>query len=200
MAIYFIHGLGSVPNTSTGLRFDAVTGITSTKLSYNAAGTWEENWLSLSSQTRNVTSDDIFVGESMGGFFAAQLAAYYDAKFYGWNPVVAPEFQIMQFVGDFVIEDGTHVTITKEAVLSYMRARDVRNLLSASAVGLVLCRNDTVLDYKLAETYYSKRLLFVDYTTDGHQLNQTTTFIIAGSRALAWLPLQGYPIIHTAKS
>lgn len=197
--IYFIHGLLSTPETATGKALDNVTGVASIKLDYSPEYTWSQNWSWLRSQTSGASSSDIFVGESMGGFFAAQLASRYDAKFYGWNPVIVPGEQLLQFVGEQYIEDGRKVVITEEAILSYWNAPDQRGLMGSGCVGLMQSPQDDLLPYKLALSYYESKLNFVDLVTDGHSIQQPTSFKIAGSRVLAWAPDLAYPIIRAAK-
>lgn len=185
MNIFFIHGLLSLPTTATGQKFDAVTGITSIKLTYNPSATWATNWQSIVQQTAGKAKPgDLFVGESMGGFFAAQLAAYYGGIFYGWNPVVYPATQLMQFTDqDLTREDGATVRITKAAVQSYAGAPDAR--LTLRRVLLAMSLTDDLLDNTLAPLYYEEKQPLIDNVNDGHQFQQAATFRIVGARALA---------------
>ena len=184
--IYFIHGLGSLPTTASGVRLDAATGIPSTKLSYNAAGTWEENILSLQQQTEDADSNSIFVGESMGGFFAAQLAAQYKARCYLLNPATVPAHQLLQFVGPFTIDGGTVVNITVEAVQSYNAALDPRRANTINKFGLMLSYEDELITPNDAAAYYANWSAFIDWVHDGHGIAQDSSYDIIGARINAW--------------
>lgn len=186
-AIFFIHGLGGLPTTEAGARLDAATGIVSKKLAYDAGANWATNWATLLGQTKSTANKNcIFVGESMGGFFAAQLAVQYSARCYLLNPAIAPQWQLRQFIGPFTIEGGREVIITEELVRSYNAAPDPRTLLTKGRIGLMLSYNDDLIDPRYTEAFYAGYSAFADWVDDGHGIGLDSSFDMIRDRVDAW--------------
>lgn len=194
-SIFFLHGLGSLPATATGRRLDAATGIASVKLAYGPDKTWETNILSLQHQAAKADANSIFVGESMGGFFAAQLAAQLRARCCLLNPVIVPAWQLRQFIGRFTIEGGTSVTITEAAVRSYNAAPDPRTAGTMGRIGLVLSHNDPVISPEDTGVYYGGWAGFVERVYDGHCFGHDASYKIIGDRIRAWNMDTAFPAI-----
>lgn len=185
-AIYFIHGLGSTPTTATGTRLDAVTGTTSIKLDYRAEKTWAENWSSLLEQAQNATTDSIFVGESLGGFWASQFSMHFHARCLLLNPAIAPAWQLRQFIGSFNQGYGP-IQITEDVVRSYNAARDQRIEWNKGKVGLMLSPGDPVINPQYTNTFYAGGwAAFTDWVDDGHGIDLDSSFEILGARIAAW--------------
>lgn len=183
--IYFIHGLGSKPTTETGTRLDAVTGITSIKLDYRAEKSYSTNWLNLLEQTKDADMESIFVGESMGGFWASQLSARFHSRCYLLNPCISPAWQVRQFIGAFNQGYG-NVEITEETVRSYNTAPDQRTPWNKGKIGLMLSPGDTVISPQYTDEFYKDWSMFTDWVNDGHAIGLDTSYHIIGARISAW--------------
>lgn len=183
--MYFIHGLGCPPSCETAQGIDAALGTSMTKLSYQAEGAWSDNWQSLLEQTKSADHNSIFIGESMGGFWAGQLSAHYHARCYLLNPAVAPAWQLRQFVGPFNA-GGREVVITEEGVRSYMAAPDPRQTLNKGRVALMLCPDDTLINPLYTEVFYAGRTALTDHVADGHAITTPASFAVIASRVAAW--------------
>ena len=193
--IYFIHDLHSLPTSSRGTRLDEATGITSVKLGYGPAKTWETNIGSLFQQAAHAATSAIFVGEGMGGFYAAQLAAYFRARCYLLNPVTVPAWHLQQYVGRLAIEGGASVTITEKTIQSYNAAPDPRTTGTLGRIGLMLSRDDAVIPPEDTEVYYADWSLFTDWVDDGHTLGLDSSFRTIGDRIKAWTMALAFPLI-----
>ena len=92
--IFFIHGAGCTADACpVADSLDALLGPMN-RLGYSSAETWEASWASLKSQTAGAGNNALFIGESMGGFWAAQLSRLYDARCYLLNPVIRCEASV----------------------------------------------------------------------------------------------------------
>ena len=181
--LYFIHGLGSFADTETGVRLDAATGIASTKLSYKAAGMWADNWAGLLAQTAGAPPSSIFVGESMGGFFAAQLALQYGARCYLLNGTTDPSVQLQQFIGSPLrLPDGTMIEITPEIAASYKAAPDPRVPGMRKKFGLLISHGDTIVNPQDTIAYYNGWEAFQDWVYDSHSILKPESYVIMGQR------------------
>ncbi len=169
MNIFFIHGLKASPTAGFITELEKQAQIEATKLAYLAEKTWEENWTNLKKQSHAANEQSIFIGVSMGGFFAAQLACSYGAKCYLANPVILPALQLGGFLGPLEA-GGRHVELTKQALYSYLAAPDPRLAHMQNKIGLMLSSNDTVLDYEQALTYYKDYTNFIDIVEDIHPI------------------------------
>lgn len=191
MNLYFIHGLGCPALCETGLAIDRVLEEESVKLSYAAEGLWADNFARLLAQSEDADHNSLFIGESMGGFFAAQLSAHYHARSYLLNPVVHPAWQLRQFIGPFTA-GGRAVTITAENVRSYIQAPDQRSPLNKGRVGLMLSPADTLIEPLCSEAFYQGHTAFVDMVDDGHGIGNAASFAIIAQRVRDWKTENGF--------
>ena len=119
-------------------------------------------------KNRNV----IFVGTSLGGFWANHYAEKYGVKRVVLvNPVVKPAKQLRQFIGKYRAEKrGKDILVTEEKVSRYA------SRTSPPTAGIerliFLSRDDQVLDYQLSENAYSgANNTVIVFDEGGHTVN-----------------------------
>jgi predicted esterase YcpF (UPF0227 family) len=120
-------------------------------------------------QTFNINCD-IFVGTSMGGFWADFLARTVGGKALLINPVTQPTVSLLKYVGD---TDAEGNCFTKEILEEYIglqnRAME-RRLTYPSKV--LLAEDDNIINHLDALTKYSKECPIETFKDGGHRFNK----------------------------
>lgn len=180
---YFIHGAGCKAdncNVYTRLQQE-LPGLTS--IGYHSHDTYQNTRALLLSQIAGAGSNSLFIGESLGGFWAAQLAKHFGAYCYLLNPVTDVPSQMAQFVGRS-LQEGMPA-ITQANLNTYSAAPDPRPSMSLK-VGLMLSGSDTTIDADTTVAYYRGIAPFVDWCDDGHAISNDASFKTIKLRALLW--------------
>lgn len=95
----------------------------------------------------------IFVGTSLGGFWANYFAQKYDAIGVLVNPSTRPEITMADRIGMYVsnYKTGEPIDITEEHIEKFVKYKTEAQLLqNGNLIHLFLAKNDDALDYKLA--------------------------------------------------
>lgn len=174
MKYVFIHGAGdryATDNRAIELkkRIPSLTG-----LDYWTHETYATTWASLKQQTSGDNYNTVYIGESFGGFWASQLALERKAYCYLLNPVIFPAWQMLQFVGSTLQSGGS--ILTTDTVRSFAGAPDVRVPLLKERVGVMLGRNDEVLDAYSGEQFWKAFGADITWTQDTHAISITGSF------------------------
>lgn len=183
MAKFFIHGAGDVAATDARADTLSLTWPDLVRLSYWTDEGYSASWSSLLAQTASADHNSIFIGESLGGFWAAQLASKYRARCYLLNPAIFPAWQLQQFIGSSLQPSRPAITI--ETCRSFSAAPDPRTSLSYKRIGLMLGLADTVVDAHITETFYGGYAQTVDSVSDGHAITNPSSFDTIVSRVNA---------------
>lgn len=172
--IFFIHGAGDTAQSSA--RYYAMEKyLKSLKpLSYFTHATYAASLESLLVQTESANHNSIFIGESFGGFWAAQLAAIKWANCILLNPVVYPAIQMQQFTGRLIQANGE--PLSGALLKEYASAFDPRPRLKNRLI-LVLGKNDTVLDPELSCKYFHNIANLMIMTDDVHTVDKPESIL-----------------------
>lgn len=175
MKYYFIHGAGDI--AATDARANTLEGLIPglLRLSYWTDLPYTTNWQSLLQQTSTTDNNTVFIGESFGGFWAAQLALEKHACCYLLNPAMSPADQLMQFVGQ-TLQTGRS-SLTAEAVQSNAYAPDPRSPIMQGRIGLMLGHNDTLITPNTTLNFL-KDFVTPDWINDGHSIELQSSFSI----------------------
>jgi predicted esterase YcpF (UPF0227 family) len=123
--------------------------------------------------------DKIFVGTSLGGYFAAQLAKRFHAPAVLINPLFQPEVNLQHFIGvpqvNFVTEERG--VLTRPTVASYKALPDISKAEDFSIIPLVIvAENDELIPADLSSEYFKEMIIFK--TKDGgHRYNKPKQLI-----------------------
>ena len=143
-------------------------------LSYFTHATYAASLESLLVQTESANHNSIFIGESFGGFWAAQLAAIKWANCILLNPVVYPAIQMQQFTGRLIQANGE--PLSGALLKEYASAFDPRPRLKNRLI-LVLGKNDTVLDPELSCKYFHNIANLMIMTDDVHTVDKPESIL-----------------------
>lgn len=98
----------------------------------------------------------VFVGTSLGGFWANYFAQKFDANCVIVNPSVAPEITMASRVGQRLknYATGEDITITDDMVTQFKRYKDeAMTLYNGALVHLFLAKDDDIIDYRQSIEY-----------------------------------------------
>lgn len=132
---------------------------------------FESNWNDLKEATTDLRATDVIIGESMGGFYAAHLAATVGCGALLLNPVVNPATQCQSLIGTRIGPSGQQYKLTQGLLDSYDAATDPRVPDMRKHFGLYLALNDELINPEVAQSYYSGWTMFVDTTANGHVMD-----------------------------
>lgn len=111
----------------------------------------------VSSIVRSVNSYPIiFVGTSLGGFWANYFAQKFDASCVIVNPSVTPEVTMASRVGKLQpnYSTGEDITVTDEIVTKFQKYKDeAMALYNGALVNLFLAKDDNIIDYQQVLQY-----------------------------------------------
>ncbi len=145
-------------------------------LSYESHERFEVILDHLLSQVHVDADNDIcFIGTSLGGFFAAQLARHIISHAVMFNPVIYPQISLEKFIGkNENFSTGKTYELTREAVESYENFEDPRSGILSRTIFLGL--HDSLLDYKEAENYWEGQAA-IYHVEEEHQIKDFTPYV-----------------------
>lgn len=186
LGIYYIPGFASGGESSTGKalieRFPHAR-----ILSYDSAGTFSDNLKSLIGQLDTSDTARIFVGSSLGAYYAAHLSAKTkrvdDRRLILINPVLNPGETLKQFIGENrSFDTGKTFELSETSVKSYeaIPRPGVKTVV-------LISRNDTLLDPKETRSFFEDCADIVP-VEGGHRLADRETLFeavknLSGSKA-----------------
>lgn len=172
--LFFIHGAGDTAQSS--VRYYALEKYLKglKPLSYFTHAAYTESLESLLTQTKSANHNSIFIGESFGGFWAAQLAASKWANCILLNPVVYPAIQMRQFAGCILQPGGE--PLSGSVLKEYASAFDPRPRLKNRLI-LVLGKKDTLLDPELSCKYFHNIANLMIMTDDVHTVDKPESIL-----------------------
>lgn len=139
----------------------------------------------------NATSFPVmFVGTSLGGFWANYFAQKFDAHCVIVNPSVNPDVTMEARVGTVNTNylTGEDIVITPEIVQKFKKYKDEANTLyNGSLVNIFLAKDDDVIDYNntlKTLTYYNSLTITDD---GGHRYNNKWNTVVSKLRNLLTL-------------
>ena len=170
-SFYYIHGFASGKSSTTFQKIKER--IPQAKaLTFDSSKSYQENIKSLASQVANDKEPACVIGTSLGGFYAMQLTPFvhYCAGRVLINPSVKPKSSLRKFIGECPnFETGSTFVFTEEVCNSYPEELDKRNLMCSIPTGVLLARDDELLDYHLAEEVFDG-YTGITYISGGHRL------------------------------
>jgi hypothetical protein len=118
--IFYIHGFNSLSTGSKKITdFSKFLNKEVRPLDYNSFDTFENNFNKLISETKEF-DEKIFIGTSLGGFYASMLAFYYESIAIMLNPAVEPNKTLKQLLGEhYNYTTGEKGVLMEETVNSY---------------------------------------------------------------------------------
>lgn len=129
----------------------------------------------------------VFVGTSLGGFWANYFAQKFDAPCILVNPSVDPELTMKARVGQQLTnyKTGAVINITDDIVEKFKRYKaEASDLYNGALVNLFLAKNDELLDYRSAETAL-KYCNSCSITEDGgHRYNSKWSSVVGKIKSL----------------
>ncbi|MDD4963675.1 MAG: hypothetical protein PHI11_07135 [Gallionella sp.] len=130
----------------------------------------------------------IFVGTSLGGFWAHYFAQQLGAACIMVNPSMNPAKKIVERVGKTYenYKTGELFTVTADYIAGFARCQsEVANLHRATSINLFLAEDDDVIDYRetcALMTHYDSRTITPD---GGHRYAEHWDKVVDKARELA---------------
>ncbi len=130
----------------------------------------------------------IFIGTSLGGFWADYFAHKFDAACILVNPAMNPGKLMAEKVGQIFtnFKTGEEITVTQEQVAEFDRCRnEAINLANGYLVHVFLAEDDDVIDYQdtLAQIRYHRSLIITK--NGGHRYTEHWDKVVAKALDLA---------------
>lgn len=168
---YYVHGFASGKSSSTFQKIKER--IPHAKaLSFDSSKSYQENIEYLASQIVDDKDSCCIIGTSLGGFYAMALTSYvyHCAGRVLINPSVTPRSSLRKFIGECPnFETGSTFTFTEEVCNSYPEKLDIVPLSRGIPTGVLLAKDDELLDYRIAEKVL-KPYTYIRYISGGHRL------------------------------
>lgn len=124
-------------------------------------------------------NDKVFVGTSLGGYFAAHLAKHYGVPSVLINPAYAPEESLKALLGitltNFV--SGKRDIMLAETVKAYAEMPSIQKLTDYHIIPLVIIAEDDELLSPQASKKFFSELIVVTTPTGGHRYDQPEQII-----------------------
>lgn len=172
--IIYFHGFGSSPNSNKVQELKRHYAVFAPQVPYTA------DEASLNSQIgdylfKNAAADDevLFVGTSLGGYWATRMANQWDTRAVVFNPAVDPSADLLKFVGENInYSTGEVFELTKEAVASF------RPLSEDEAKGAyaIICDTDRVVDPNASIALFEDKKVI---SSDDHQFTDMKLMLAA---------------------
>jgi hypothetical protein len=117
--------------------------------------------------------DIVFIGTSLGAFFAAQLGKKFNAPCVLINPLFKPEVNLMQFLG---VEQKNYVTgsvkfLTPYALMSYAA---LPNIVATDGFAInpliIIAEDDELIPFEMSAEYFSEHEIILT-EKGGHRFN-----------------------------
>ena len=169
MKIIYIHGFNSGPNTETGNKIkeqypNTIIANYDFKNAYNARKDLDKIIKD------NIKEDILLVGSSLGGFWSNYMSEIYKLPCILINPATNPTLSLFKYLGTNTnYSTNLKYEFTNYDFASYHNFSLVKSNLFKI---IILSKNDTVLDYKIAEKFYKNYKIY--YNNDGHSLKDYT--------------------------
>jgi predicted esterase YcpF (UPF0227 family) len=130
----------------------------------------------------------VFVGTSLGGFWANYFAQLYDAPCVIVNPATTPSVNMLGRVGNPVInfKTGELITVTLDDVAKYVECEaEAAEDFNGALVNLFVARDDDVIDCNITlnRMPYTKTCVVTD--TGGHRYDTLWNTVVDRVRELA---------------
>ena len=170
MNIFYIHGFNSGPSSTSGRKFKEIFNDSNVNiLSFDSKAPFESNFIKLIKDIKDFNLEEyIITGISLGGFYANELANYFNCSVAMFNPAYKPHIQLKKFIGPNVsFENGEKWNLTDEIVESYNISREPRKYSISKLI--FIGRNDSIINPEKSFEYwkdYGKVLL----TDDEHSV------------------------------
>lgn len=171
--IIYIHGFnsaGSVDNDKVIelMKLDDVYIIT-----YNSFGNATDILNNIAAEIEHL-DDKIFIGTSLGGFFAAQLAKMFCAPSVMINPIFEPETSLAMFKDKPQINHvtGQRNTLTSSSIASYEYLPRINDKKTFSIYPLVIIADDDELIPPALSKAYYKDFTIISTPDGGHRYNK----------------------------
>ena len=120
MNIYYIHGFNSTARPDSPKVRDLISGLAHPVkcLSYDSADTFEHN---ITTMTQAINSEEpVFIGTSLGAFYAEHLASVHNGLAIMLNPSLMPNKSLSKHLGDNTAYGSTTPwTLTQHTIDSY---------------------------------------------------------------------------------
>ena len=144
--IIYLHGFNSAYNPQSDKVKELQTIGTVTGVSYNSYGSYDEIFRFLIDNIE-YCDDLVLVGTSLGGFWAATIAAHLGCPSVVINPCHTPESMLARYVGiaNANYQTGQVNTLTSDAVSSYARHKISTNAYPLLPL-VLLDMGDSVID------------------------------------------------------
>lgn len=146
--IIYFHGFNSAYNPENEKvrvlqELGNVTGIT-----YNSYASFESIFKEIQSQLQNITEDTVFVGTSLGGFWAATMAKFYSCPSVIINPCYDPAEMLQKYIGYNTNYFSKKMTVLESDIVETYSGHELSgNDNSFEFMPLVLLdMNDEVID------------------------------------------------------
>lgn len=112
----------------------------------------------------------LFVGTSLGGYYAVYLANMFDAKALVFNPSVDPFYDLRKSIGTLTnFQTGKEFEFTLDDLTSFMH-KALHQLKIDVDVRAIICVNDPIIDPTRAIMYFSNHELL---NSGDHQFKDT---------------------------
>lgn len=169
--IYF-HGFASGPNSNKVAEISKYYKVLAPIIPYNLislGGTIKQINDYLRDNT--VPGDKVlFVGTSLGGYYAVKLADYFDAKALVINPSVDPFYDLRKFLGvNKNFQTGVEFEFTLDDLTSFMH-KALDQIKIDIDIRAIICKNDPVIDSSRAISYFKDKEVL---DCDDHQFKDT---------------------------
>lgn len=175
VGVFYVHGFASGINYQ---KLDSLAKIINNDnvnvmgLQYDSDWSYDRIKDSLITQVNqyvNELTDIVFIGTSLGGLFARELANHYNERMIVINPVVDPFTQLKQFIGSNInFSTGKHFEFTHEILNSYKNYKLEQKALCVTYISD--CDDVLIDNNQLVE---SQKQLFgkIIHTNTPHQIN-----------------------------
>ena len=181
-AIAYIHGFNSAPNTKTfiGLK-ERLPDLHVVSLEYDYINP-DPAYLNLLAQAEELLTEDpdiVFVGTSLGGFWAHKLSVRFNATCVLVNPSIHPCVSLQKYIGDNVNYSTSEIkTLTKSNCDSYKKyEEDVNLFIPRSRTVVVLGMKDDVLDPSETEAFFKDAAEIIKIEDMGHRVENIELLI-----------------------
>lgn len=165
--IYYIHGFGSTPESSTTQMLrEHFTDVIGLDYDHN------DPVLSICKMIAEINDDasksdkyPIIVGSSLGGWYAEHLTRYVVADYILYNPSTNPEITLSRH------------GLSQDVLYKYKSITSPYKFLPTSR-SVLLSEDDEIIDYKVALNKY-KEIAQVMFTNGGHRMTDENMRLIA---------------------
>lgn len=132
---------------------------------------------------------DLFIGASLGGFWASYLATIYSSKAIIINPSIEPSISLKKYLpgtGDMVADfNGFKVRELTEKGIAQYKNEEYRQSANKYGKIVFLAKDDAIIPYQNALDYYKNNSEVILLETGGHSGNEhMDKYLDAASRLL----------------